>query len=485
VTDKPGERKGSVARDPSDQWAFSTIVLLGAWLAAAAFTIDYGSSETAGPLVERITAERGLWPVEQRAALLRLNDVVIGLLVAVLGLLCLDPGRLWARWAVCLAGLWLLVVPIVLWAPTSASYLNNTVTGALLIAFSVLIPGVPGRPSGETTASQPPGWSYDPSTSLQRVPIVALAWLGFFLSRYLASYQLGHISSAWDPFFGDGTMHVLDSEVSKAFPVSDAGLGSLAYMVEALMGYLGGRGRWRTMPWTVIFFGILIVPVGATSVILIILQPVAVGAWCTICLVTAAAMLIMIPLTLDEVVAVGQYLATARRQGQPFWRDVLERRRGCQHRCTSPGAGKSRNFGRFGLAWFGRQGRDPGCDDAVDPCRFDRARHFRNVGARGPGHRGICRCQPPPRRRRRRDRFGCRVRGGWPHVAMVERTGGHMDSSGAVAAPRRNGRSPLGRRRGRALHRRSRRPARKGDPELWHLESVHPVDYGDVSSPLR
>jgi hypothetical protein len=72
------------------------------------------------------------------------------------------------------------------------------------------------------------------------------------------------------------------------------------------------------MPWMVTFFGILAVPLGVTSIVLVILQPLSVGAWCTICLATALAMLIMIPLTLDEVVAMGQFLAQSRREGKPF-----------------------------------------------------------------------------------------------------------------------------------------------------------------------
>lgn len=35
------------------------------------------------------------------------------------------------------------------------------------------------------------------------------------------------------------------------------------------------------MPWMVAFFGILVVPLGIVSITLIILQALAVGAWCT------------------------------------------------------------------------------------------------------------------------------------------------------------------------------------------------------------
>src|SRR5581483_12523041 len=146
-------------------------------------------------------------------------------------------------------------------------------------------------------------------------PIIALAIISFFASRYLASFQLGHISGVWDPVFGDGTRRVLTSEVSRAWPISDAGLGSISYLLEALMGFMGGQDRWRTMPWMVTFFGILVVPLGTVSIVLIILQPLAVGAWCSLCLLAAIAMLAMIPATLDEVVAMAQFLIQAKREG--------------------------------------------------------------------------------------------------------------------------------------------------------------------------
>jgi len=101
--------------------------------------------------------------------------------------------------------------------------------------------------------------------------------------------------------------------------VSDAALGALAYTFEFLMGYMGGPSRWRTMPWMVTFFGILVIPLGLVHILLVISQPVVVGAWCTFCLIAAAIMLPMIPLEADEVVAMGQHLVHARRQGVSLW----------------------------------------------------------------------------------------------------------------------------------------------------------------------
>jgi uncharacterized membrane protein len=218
-------------------------------------------------------------------------------------------------------GLWLLFAPLVFWTPDAAAYMNDTLVGALVIAFAVLVTMMPGMEMSVIEgADVPPGWSYNPSSWLQRAPIILLALVGFLSSRYMAAYQLGHINSVWDPFFGDGTRRVLESDVSKMFPISDAGFGALSYVLEILMGFMGDRARWRTMPWMVTFFGILVVPLGTVSVVLIILQPLAVGAWCSLCLLAGIAMLAMIPATLDEVVAMLQFLVQAKREGKPLWR---------------------------------------------------------------------------------------------------------------------------------------------------------------------
>jgi hypothetical protein len=166
----------------------------------------------------------------------------------------------------------------------------------------------------------PPGWTYNPSSWHQRAPMIALATIGWFISRYLAAHQFRYIPDAWDPFFGDGTARVLTSKVSQMWPISDAGLGAAAYTFEMLMGWMGGVTRWRTMPWMVTFFFILVVPLGVTHIVLVILQPVAVGYWCTLCLAAASVMLIMIPLTVDEVFAMAQFLKRSVQQGKPFWR---------------------------------------------------------------------------------------------------------------------------------------------------------------------
>ena len=223
----------------------------------------------------------------------------------------------WAAWTVCGVGLWVLSAPLLFWSSNAAVYNNDVLVGALVITFAGIVPWFDRDGPG---SGAPPGWSYNPSGWVQRLAIVFLAMIGFFLARYLAAFQLGHIVSPWDPFFGESTRRVLTSDVSKAFPVSDAGLGALSYLLDALAGLIGGVRRWRTMPWMVVLFGLFIIPPGVTSIVLVILQPVSIGDWCTLCLVASVVMLLMVSPALDEVIATGQFLLRIRRAGGTVWR---------------------------------------------------------------------------------------------------------------------------------------------------------------------
>ena len=274
------------------RWSQIPLLVLALWLVASPFTMGYQGTGM-------------MW-----------SDVISGALVGVLGLVAFRTGRAWPAWANAFVGLWLALSPLIFWTPSPAAYANDTLVGMLVITFAVLIPMMMKMPGPEV----PLGWSYNPSSWMQRAPILALAMVSFLMSRYMAAFQLGHISWAWDPVFATGTVQVLTSDVSKAFPISDAGLGAFTYLVELLSGFMGDARRWRTMPWMVALFGFMVVPLGIVSVVLITLQPVAVGAWCVWCLLSALFMLIMVALSLDEVIAMLQFLVQTRRAGRSVWR---------------------------------------------------------------------------------------------------------------------------------------------------------------------
>ncbi|MFX6834733.1 hypothetical protein ABTH32_20280, partial [Acinetobacter baumannii] len=80
------------------------------------------------------------------------------------------------QWSNTFVGLWLLFAPMLFWTPSAAQYLNDTLVGVLVIAFSVLIPMMPGMSMAGMMDPKniPPGWTYCPSTWAQRVPIALL-----------------------------------------------------------------------------------------------------------------------------------------------------------------------------------------------------------------------------------------------------------------------------------------------------------------------
>tara|TARA_R110002049_G_scaffold72267_2_gene186440 strand:+ start:1240 stop:3792 length:2553 start_codon:yes stop_codon:yes gene_type:complete len=308
-------------------WVHFATMMLGLWLASAPFALGTFTTTEFTDLVNQVTNDRGLWEPEFRNLLTAWNDVIVGTLMMVFAVFSLSRRGGLAQWANACLGVWLLFAPILFWTPSAAVYLNHTLVGALVIAFTILIPMMPGmsEESMMDSSEVPPGWTYSPSTYLQRIPMIALGLIGFVLARVLAAYQLGHVGWVWEPFFiGDaernGSELIITSEVSKAWPIADGGLGAITYMFEVLMGIMGGRARWRTMPWMVVLFGIAVVPLGVISIYFIIIQPIVIGTYCTLCLITALGMLIMIPFALDEIVAMGQFLLLNTRRGRPFWR---------------------------------------------------------------------------------------------------------------------------------------------------------------------
>lgn len=316
------------------RWAHFANIGLGLWLASSPFVFGIADADSVSAAVRFVTQDRGLPPVEWRSMAMAWSDVATGLLIALFGTLSLSKRTAWfSQWANVFAGLWLLFAPLIFWAPSAATYANDTLVGAFVIAFSVLVPMMPGMSmSGMMDRKAiPPGWTYCPSTAAQRFPIVVLGFIGLLISRHLAAYQLGHINWVWEPFFAgsaadprNGTEEIITSWVSKAWPIPDGGLGAISYMLEVLMAVMGTRDRWRTMPWMVTFFGILVVPLGGISIYFIIIQPILLGTWSTLALIAGLAMLIMIPYSLDELIAMGQFLYWSHCRGKPLIRTFFK-----------------------------------------------------------------------------------------------------------------------------------------------------------------
>lgn len=298
-------------------WCHFANIALGLWLASSPFMFGLAQRwmQAGVPVTPngRGLAYSDTW--------MTASDIASGALLVLFGLLSLSRDAGWARWLAAATGVWLLFAPLLFWTGSAAAYANDTLVGGLAILFAVAIPDAPGiSPAARASGPDaPPGWDYSPSAWTNRVVIIALALVGLVISRYLAAYQLGHIGGAWDPWFGAGSETIITSSVSEAWPVADAGLGAAVYVIEIITGVIGDKRRWRTMPWLVLLFGILIVPLGGVSVFFIIIQPIVIGTWCTLCLVGALAMLLQIPYSLDEILATLQFLKNRRKQGKPLW----------------------------------------------------------------------------------------------------------------------------------------------------------------------
>lgn len=188
--------------------------------------------------------------------------------------------------------------------------MNDSLIGIIVASFSFCF--ISNAPVIKNI--YPEGWSYNPSSRKHRIPVIFLALTCCFLSHYLAIYQLGYISVVWDPIFGDSTMKVL---------TSDAELGSLTYLLEALFAWHGTIDRWKSKPWIVILFSILALPVGVVSIVLIILQPLIVKAWCFICLLIAFLMLTIIVVSIGEPIATLQCMKKQKIRGQSIWKFLI------------------------------------------------------------------------------------------------------------------------------------------------------------------
>lgn len=173
-------------------------------------------------------------------------------------------------------------------------------------------------------------YDYNPSAWSQRIPICVVAFIGFIVAIVLGLYQWKLIGQIWDPFFSgpagspnlNGSEYVVTSQVSHTmeawFHIPDGVLGALAYLGDAIFGLAGSSRRWQYHPWLVIVFGIDVIPLGIVGVILVMMQGFVVGAWCTLCLTSAAISLFLVYVAYDEVLCSLIYLNRVRKRAGGF-----------------------------------------------------------------------------------------------------------------------------------------------------------------------
>ena len=158
----------------------------------------------------------------------------------------------------------------------------------------------------------PPGFDENPTRWSRRIWLAVLALLGLYVSAYLTLFQIEVFPAVWDPFFRS-------EEVLTFLGIPDAALGVLAYATEIVLLSIGGRERWRTMPWTVLALGFVILSGAVVSVLLILMQAFLVGSWCTLCLASAAISFSIFALGYEEPLAGLRYLSRVRESGGSAW----------------------------------------------------------------------------------------------------------------------------------------------------------------------
>ncbi|MCB1215517.1 MAG: vitamin K epoxide reductase [Deltaproteobacteria bacterium] len=176
----------------------------------------------------------------------------------------------------------------------------------------------------------PEPWEYNPSSWAQRIRVALIATSAVFIAGYLGLYQIGLTNTVWDPIFGRQSELVIGSDISHTmtgwFRIPDAVLGALAYLGDVIFALAGSTRRWQYRPWLVILFGLDVIPLGIVSAVLVFLQGAALGAWCTLCLVTAIISLTLVVLAYDEVWTCFLYLRKVYQKSgslQLLWKAFL------------------------------------------------------------------------------------------------------------------------------------------------------------------
>ena len=225
--------------------------------------------------------------------------------------------------------------PLLFWAPTAAGYLNDTLVGMLVIGFAVLVPPEPGvSPLAATTGPDDAARLELQSVDLDTAPADhrarARRAAGLALSRRLpARPRRQRVGAVLRRRTRPEERHRGDHHVERVAGVAGARRRTRRahlsrWRSSPASSARGGAGA-RCRGWCCCS-GSMIVPLGVVSIFFIIIQPIWIGTWCTLCLIAAAAMLVQIPYSLDELVATRQFLWRRKRAGHSAAARVAVRR---------------------------------------------------------------------------------------------------------------------------------------------------------------
>jgi uncharacterized membrane protein len=143
--------------------------------------------------------------------------------------------------------------------------------------------------------------------------LAVLAIVGTAVSAYLAAYELGWIDTVWDPLFGTGSERVLTSGIARLLPVPDAVLGTAGYAADAILAALLAAGVGADV--LVSSALALVAGVGAVvGIALAVSQPLLVGTFCTLCLVSTLISIVLAAGAVREAAEAGSWPDRARHE---------------------------------------------------------------------------------------------------------------------------------------------------------------------------
>ena len=157
------------------------------------------------------------------------------------------------------------------------------------------------------------------SAQHRRMLAALLAAIGCGLSFYLAAYQYGRISHVWEPFFGNGSELVLNSGLLDSasqfvgFTIHDAAIGMIGYFIEAGIGLALVFPRMASARWLTPSYLVLVAIMGATGLILVLVQIFTVQAACSLCLISAVLSELIVALAVPEFIGLLDYKDSVRR----------------------------------------------------------------------------------------------------------------------------------------------------------------------------
>ena len=125
------------------------------------------------------------------------------------------------------------------------------------------------------------------------------------MAGWLTLYQFGLLAQVWDPVFGS---HASRAVLDLTAPVPDALAGVIAYGTEIALLLLASLPDRRVRAWTTLGLGAMLTAGVVVSVALIAVQALVVGAWCTLCLCSAALSLALFTAGFREVRRAREYL---------------------------------------------------------------------------------------------------------------------------------------------------------------------------------